>query len=208
MTAQQQWSIVAAVVVVLGAGLLGASQSMKDELAPVMPGSNAPDFRAKVLGEAKYKTLADYKGQVVLLNIWATWCPPCRDELPSLETLYKEFGTRGLKLVAISIDDYATEDSIRKFANNFGLTFEILHDSGGTIEAKYQTTGYPTTYIIGKEGTIRRKWLGPDNWASPGNRALIAQLLGVEIPRVTGDNGAETSLHVSAVPKPAASVAR
>jgi peroxiredoxin len=199
MTARQQWSVVAAIVAVLGVGLFVASRTMANQIPDVNSGSNAPDFRAKVLNEAKYKTLADYKGQVVLLNIWATWCPPCRAELPSLEALYKEYGGKGLKLVAISIDETVSEDSIRKFANNFGLTFEILHDPTGNIEAKYQTTGYPMTFIIGPEGTIRRKWLGPDNWTSQGNRALIAQLLGVETPRVVGDTKVSTPLPVAGV---------
>src|SRR5512142_386204 len=143
MTARQQWSVVGAIVAVMGSGLLVASHYMKDELFPVTLGSAAPDFRAKVLGDSRYKTLADYKGQVVLLNIWATWCPPCQAEMPSLERLYQAYGDKGLKLVAVSIDDYVTEDSIRAFAKNFGITFEILHDSTHAIERQYQATGYP-----------------------------------------------------------------
>lgn len=165
MTARQQWAIVGSVVAVLGIALLVASHMMKDQLFPVNAGSNAPDFRAKILGGTKYKSLADYKGQVVLLNIWATWCEPCRKELPSLERLYKTYGDKGLKLVAVSVDDYVSEDSIRKFANNFGITFEILHDSASSVEQAYQATGYPETFIIGREGTIRRKWIGPDDWS-------------------------------------------
>jgi peroxiredoxin len=162
---------------------------MKDELFPVTIGSTAPDFRAKVLGESRYKTLADYKGQVVLLNVWATWCPPCQAELPSLQRLYQAYGDKGLKLVAVSIDDYVTEDSIRAFAKNFGITFEILHDSTHAIERIYQTTGYPESFVIGREGTIRKKWIGPDDWNSQGNQALVSQLLGLRPPRAVGDTG-------------------
>jgi cytochrome c biogenesis protein CcmG, thiol:disulfide interchange protein DsbE len=208
MTARQQWLVVAVIVGVLGTGLLIASRSMKKELAQVTTGSTAPDFRAKVLNQSKYKTLADYKGQVVLLNIWATWCPPCRAELPSLEKLYKEYGSSGLKLVAVSIDQSVSEDSIRKFADNFGLTFEILHDTAGTVEAQYQTTGYPMTFIIGREGTIRRRWLGPDDWTSQGNRSLIAQLLGIATPRVVGDAKVSAALPVPDGAKAVDSVAR
>jgi peroxiredoxin len=187
MTARQQWSIVGVIVAVMGLGLLAASHYMKDELFPVTIGSTAPDFRAKVLGESRYKTLADYKGQVVLLNVWATWCPPCQAELPSLQRLYQAYGDKGLKLVAVSIDDYVTEDSIRAFAKNFGITFEILHDSTHAIERIYQTTGYPESFVIGREGTIRKKWIGPDDWNSQGNQALVAQLLGLRPPRAVGD---------------------
>lgn len=189
MTARQQWSVVIAVIAVLGAGLAIGAHLMKDELFPVNVGSAAPDFRAKVLGENRYKTLADYKGQVVMVNIWATWCGPCQVEIPSLERLYREYGDKGLKLVAVSIDDYVSEDSIRAFARNFGVTFEVLHDSTHTIERQYQATGYPETFVIGKEGTIRKKWIGPDDWSSQGNRALVAQLLGLEPPRSVAQSG-------------------
>jgi len=204
MTARQQWTVVGIVVLVLAVALGAATHFMKDQLFPVEQGSQAPDFRAKVLGENRYKTFADYKGQVVVLNIWATWCAPCQAEIPSLEKLYREYGDKGLKLVAVSIDDYVSEDSIRKFANNFGVTFEVLHDSTHAIERSYQTTGYPETFVIGPEGTIRRKWIGPDDWASQGNRALIAQLLGLPTPRPTApaDNRLQDTLR-RASPAPA-----
>jgi peroxiredoxin len=174
----------------LAVGLGAASHFMKDQLYPVEVGSKAPDFRAKVLDSDRYKTrLADYKGQVVLLNIWATWCEPCQEELPSLEKLHEEYGPKGLKLVAVSIDSYVSEDSIKSFARHFGLTFEILHDSTHAIEQVYQTTGYPESFIIGPEGEIRKKVIGPDNWTSQGNRALIAQLLGLQTPRPVADAG-------------------
>jgi cytochrome c biogenesis protein CcmG/thiol:disulfide interchange protein DsbE len=197
MTGRQQWSVVGAVVAVMATGLLAASHYMKDELFPVTIGSTAPDFRAKVLKENRYKTLADYKGQVVLLNVWATWCPPCQAEMPSLQRLYQAYGDKGLKLVAVSIDDYVTEDSIRAFAKNFGITFEILHDSTHAIERLYQTTGYPESFVIGREGTIRKKWIGPDDWSSQGNRALVAQLLGLQPPRAAGDTAVGRELPVA-----------
>ncbi len=183
MTARKQWTIVGVIVAVLVATLAVASHFLKDQLFPVTEGSDAPNFRAKVLGENRFKTLADYKGQVVLLNIWATWCGPCQAEIPSLQKLYQAYGDKGLKLVAVSIDDQVDEDSIRAFAKHFGVTFEVLNDRSHEIERAYQATGYPETFIIGKEGSIRRKWIGPDDWSSPGNRALIAQLLGLEEPK-------------------------
>jgi peroxiredoxin len=202
MTARQQWIVVGVVVAVMAIVLGGASYFMRDQLFPVTVGAQAPDFRAKVLGANQYKTMNDYKGKVILLNIWATWCEPCKQELPSLEKLYQEYGPKGLKLVAVSIDDYVSEDSIRNFGKTYGITFEVLHDSTHAIERVYQTTGYPETFIIGPEGTIRRKWIGPDDWTSQGNRSLIAQLLGVPTPRpgTSGDTGAGIGL-----PRPATS---
>ena len=196
MTSRQQWAIVGSIVAAMAVALGSASYFMREELFPVTLGSEAPDFKAKVLGSNSYKTLADYKGQVVVLNVWATWCEPCRQELPSLERLYQEYGPKGLKLVAVSIDDYVSEDSIRAFAKNFGITFEVLHDSTHAIERVYQTTGYPETFVIGREGTIRKKWIGPDDWSSQGNRALVAQLLGLPSPRpdAGGDSAAPARL--------------
>jgi cytochrome c biogenesis protein CcmG, thiol:disulfide interchange protein DsbE len=184
MTSKQQWIVVVAIVGLLAAGLGAASYFMKDQLFPVTIGSETPNFRAKVLGENRYKTFdADYKGQVVLLNIWGTYCPPCIVEMPSLEKLYQAYRDSGLKMVAVSIDDAVSEDSIAAFAKNLGVTFEILHDPTHEIEKVLQVTGYPETFVIGKEGTIRKKWISADDWNSQGNRALIAQLLGREIPK-------------------------
>lgn len=189
MTARQQWGVVAGVVAFVAIGLGVASYVMRDQLFPVAVGSAAPDFRAKVLGKDEYKTLADYKGQVVVLNVWATWCPPCQAEMPSLQRLYSEYGPKGLKLIAVSIDDYVSEDSISAFAKNFGITFEVLHDPTHEIERIYQTTGYPETFVIGREGTIRKKWISAADWSSQGNRALVAQLLGLQAPRPVADAG-------------------
>lgn len=187
MTLGRQWAIVGGVVATLGLGLFVATRMMSDQLFPVEQGSKAPDFRAKVLGEQRYKTLADYKGKVVLLNIWATYCEPCKWEMPSLQRLHQAYGDKGLKIVAVSVDQFVGEDSIRAFAKQYGITFEILHDSTNAIERQYQATGYPETFVLDSEGTIRKKWIGPDDWSSRGNRALIAQLLGLETPRVVSD---------------------
>ena len=179
MTVRQQWIVVAGVVMLLAGGLVTAVKVFADDLFPVTVGSAAPDFRATDLATNRVKTLADYKGQVVLLNVLATWCPPCIVEMPSMEELYRAYGPRGLKVVAVSIDDYVSQDSIRAFAKGLGLTFEILHDPTHSIERAYQTTGYPESFVISRDGTIRKKWISAADWNSPGNRALVAELLGV-----------------------------
>lgn len=178
MTVRQQWGLVAAIVALLTGGVVAAIGLFGDELFPVTVGSRAPDFRAKDVNTQQVKTLATYRDQVVLLNIWATWCPPCVVEMPSMEALYREYGPKGLRIVAVSIDDYVGEDSVRAFAKGLGLTFEILHDPTHSIERAYQTTGYPESFVIDREGTIRKKWISAADWNSSGNRALVAQLLG------------------------------
>ncbi len=187
MTVRQQWTVVGAIIVALVAGVTAANRYLAGELYPVELGSHAPNFKAKELGSTRYRQLSDYKDQVVLLNVWATWCPPCRVEMPSIQKLYQLYGPKGLKVVAVSIDDAVSEDSIRAFARDYGMTFDVLHDPEGKIEQQYQTTGYPETFVIGRDGVIRKKWIGAADWNSEGNRALVAQLLGLSPERVVHD---------------------
>jgi cytochrome c biogenesis protein CcmG/thiol:disulfide interchange protein DsbE len=178
MTARQQWSIVALIVVVLGGALFAASRMLGDQLYPVSVGSKAPQFHAVTVDSApRTQTLADYKGQVVLLNIWGTFCLPCRDEMPAIEKLHQAMGAQGLKVVAISIDDPGFEQKIRAFVKEFGLTFQILYDPSGKIVNDYQTTGVPETFVIARDGVIRKKVIGASDWSSATNRAVISQLL-------------------------------
>ncbi|HEX6629582.1 MAG TPA: TlpA disulfide reductase family protein [Gemmatimonadaceae bacterium] len=180
MTVRQQWTVVLGVVAVLALGLWTATHFLRDELFPVTIGGQAPDFHAVTLDTpAEPRTLDDYQGQVVLLNVWATWCGPCREEMPSIEALHRRYGPRGLKVVAVSIDDPGAEEAIREFAHEYGLTFEILYDASGEIQRSYQTTGVPETFVIGRDGIIRRKQIGATDWSSPASRAVIAGLLGV-----------------------------
>lgn len=180
MTTGQQWRVVLSVVLLLSGGLFAASRLLGDELFPVTVGSPAPDFAARTLEPLpRTKRIADYEGSVVLLNIWATWCAPCREEMPSIQALHEAYGPSGLAVVAVSIDDPGSEQKIRDFVRQYGLTFEVLHDGPGTIRRDYQTTGVPETLVIGRDGVILRKVVGAADWNSPANHALIAPLFGV-----------------------------
>ena len=132
------------------------------------------------------RTLDDYDGQVVLLNVWATWCLPCREEMPSIQALHERYAKDGLKVVAVSVDDPGAEEAIHDFAREYGLTFEILHEPTGAIQRAYQTTGVPETFVIGRDGIIQRKENGHRDWNSSANRALVARLLGVPADTATG----------------------
>src|ERR1051325_6299562 len=182
MTVKQQWIIVGVVVAILGGGVLAGVKLFSEDLFPVSVGSAAPSFTAKDVRTGATRTLADYRGQVVLLNIWATYCEPCKVEMPSMEELYKGYGPRGVHIVAVSIDDDVGEDSIRAYAKQLGLTFEILHDPTHAIERAYQTTGYPESFVIARGGTIRRKWISATDWNAPASRALFDELLGATAP--------------------------
>lgn len=171
---------------ILGVGLFAAAiggyfgiGAVRQDLATIGVGSRAPDFAAATLDSVpRTKTLADYAGDVVLLNVWATWCGPCRVEMPSIQSLHDDYGSRGLKVVAVSVDVAGSDDRIRAFTDSLGLTFEILHDPDGAIQRAYRTTGVPETVIIGRDGVIRKRVSGAVHWDSEANRALVEQLLG------------------------------
>jgi peroxiredoxin len=128
------------------------------------------------------RRLADYRGQVILLNFWATWCEPCKVEMPSMEAVHRDFARHGLRVVAVSEDNPAqvSPADLRDYADDLGLTFDILRDTSGAMTKSYQIIGYPTTFVIARDGTVRRRWVGPEDWNSPANRALIRSLLGLE----------------------------
>lgn len=180
MTVRQQWMVVGAVVASLVLLVGAGSYFMHDQLFPIEVGSRAPAFRARTVdGSNRVATLEDYRGRVVVLNVWATWCEPCKVEMPSFELLHRVFSKTDLKVVAVSIDDVVGADSVLTYARNFALTFDVLLDSTHAIDRDYQVTGYPETFVIARDGTIRKKWIGPANWVSRDNLALIRDLLGL-----------------------------
>ena len=196
MTLRQQWLFVGTIVAVVGTALAVGTYVMRDQLFPVEVGSGAPDFTARrVDGSQRVVSMADYRGKVVVLNIWATWCKPCITEMPTFEALRRQVPDTNLRIVAVSIDDYVGGDSVRAFAKGLSLTFDVLLDSLHRIDRDYLTTGYPETFVIARDGTIRKKWIGPDNWASDANVALIRELLGptVSLPP-SGAPAADTAL--------------
>ena len=179
MSARKQWLIVGGIVAALG-GLLAAATLTSDGITIVGPGAPAPEFSALTVpdsgSEAVAKTLASYRGKPVLLNIWATWCAPCRSEMPRIERLNRELGPEGLAIVAISIDNPGMTDAIREFRGEMELTFEILHDESGKIRDTYQTSGVPETFLIDRQGVVRRRLIGA-SWTVDDQRALLRELI-------------------------------
>ena len=180
MTSRTQWALVGGIVAVAAIGLLYATNVIGGGIAPVEAGSAAPPFHAQTVdagAPVRMKTLADYKGQVVVLNLWATWCGPCRVEMPSLEKLQHDLGPRGLKIVAVSVDNPGMESEIRDFRKELGLTFEILYAPDGKIRDDYQATGFPETFIIGRDGVIRKRVIAATDWSAEPQQALLRELL-------------------------------
>ncbi len=177
MTTRTQWLVVVGAVTLLAAGLATATLILGDELFRVEVGSRAPEWSAATLDAPPVERgLADYQGDIVLLNIWATWCGPCEAEMPSMERLHRLYGDSGLRIVAVSVDNAGQEDVVRAFVKRHGLTFDILHDPRKEVAQAYGVSGYPESFVIGRDGIIRRKVYFQE-WDSAANRALIRQLL-------------------------------
>ncbi len=175
MAARGQWIAVVVIVTVL-VGALVAGVALSPELRPVRPGSRAPDFEAVDVATGQTVTLADYAGQIVLLNLWATWCPPCEREMPSMQRLHEQLRSRGLKVVAVSVDAMDSSD-VLAWVRERNLTFDVLHHRGGRLERLYQTTGLPESFVVDMQGVIVKKEIGAREWDSPSQEAFFLRLL-------------------------------
>jgi len=175
-------ALVLAVTVALGVAL---AIKLRPQIDLLEIGSKAPAFQATDLRTNRPASLADYRGKVVLVNIWATWCPPCRAEMPSMERLHQKLAGTDFRIAAVSVDgdafynqEQAGPGEIMAFANNLGLTFDILHDPSGAIRQSYDIFGVPESYLIDREGVIVKRVIGAANWEDPVNEMLIRRLLG------------------------------
>ncbi len=138
-------------------------------------GALAPDFVLWDLN-SKPMSLASQRGRIVLLNFWATWCGPCRVEMPAMQHLYEEFNRRGFQILAVSTDAQGAAVT-RPFADSLGLTFPILHDSDFQVGLTYGTRTLPMSFLVDRQGIIRHRIFGARDWHSPDARRLIETLL-------------------------------
>jgi len=175
MASRGQWIAVGVVLGVIGFGI-GAALLLTPEITRIEPGARVPDYTAVNVVSGDSVSVRDYRGEVMLLNLWATWCPPCEQEMPSIERLHEELGPQGLKVVAISIDQLDS-GAIRRWATDRGLSFTVLHDESGRIQQVYQTTGMPESFVIDRHGVIVKKVIGATEWDHPAQKALFRRLL-------------------------------
>jgi cytochrome c biogenesis protein CcmG/thiol:disulfide interchange protein DsbE len=118
--------------------------------------------------------LNQYRGQVVLVNFWATWCPPCVEELPSLMTLQERMKDRGIVVVGVSID--VDGDAYHRFLKLHNINFVTVRDPEQKVASMYGTSGWPETYIIDRQGVLRRKFVGPVDWNAPDVIAFLSRM--------------------------------
>ena len=151
----------ASVVVAMVVALALLAYSQRSRYVPVDAGSKAPMFAEP--------------GKVVLLNFWATWCVPCRKEMPALEHVAERYRMRGLEVIGVSADEKAAD--AREYADALGISFRIVHDATDSIQKAYQVGGLPTTYIIDKNGNIVSKTLGAKAWDDSAHAREFEKLL-------------------------------
>jgi len=138
-------------------------------------GAPAQDFRLMDL-DGTVHSLARHKGKVVFLNFWATWCGPCKVEMPAMEALYQAFRPQGLEILAVSVDQQGAAVT-RPFKEGMGLSFPILHDSDYQVGLIYGARTLPMTYVIDRKGIIRQRVFGARDWNSAEARQLMSELL-------------------------------
>lgn len=140
-------------------------------------GDRVPDYSAPNLAGQEV-SFADYLGKVVLINVWATWCGPCRVEMPPIQGSYNRFKDRGFAVLAISIDTGpGYRAKVDEFVRELGLDFTVLLDPEGRISRVLRTVGVPETFVIDRQGRIVKRLIGATDWDSPANQALIDELL-------------------------------
>lgn len=171
------WILIGGFAILVVAIVVSVVIGQRERYAPIVPGSRAPDFTLPDL-KGNMVSLSEYKGKVVFVNFWATWCKPCREEMPSMELLYRDLKSRGepFEILAVSIDSEGP-DVVERFGKEFNLTFPILHDRKGRIKELYKTTGVPESFIVDQNGYVAQKILGAYDWASPSGRMIIETLL-------------------------------
>jgi cytochrome c biogenesis protein CcmG, thiol:disulfide interchange protein DsbE len=143
---------------------------------PVRVGGAAPEYAARTL-DGDPQSLKDLRGSPVLLNVWATWCHPCREEIPALQELHTAFAPRGLKVIGVSIDQGGQEKGIRDFMADFRATYPVWLDPDGDVQTVFSTIGVPSTYLIGPGGEVLWTHVGPVRADDPQLRRLIEESL-------------------------------
>ena len=165
--------VIAATLVILL--LRNERESTVTSIKQIQVGLPAPNFTFPDLN-GQQVSLSEHRGKVVLVNIWATWCPPCRQEMPSMQKLYERFNGENFEILAVSIDATGRE-AVAPFVRTMNLTFPIMLDPKEVIRPLYGITGVPESFIIDKEGIVVEKIIGPLDWATPKVFSFFQDLL-------------------------------
>lgn len=153
------------------------SNAKTEEASPKMAkvGFTAPDFRLKNI-KGEFISLESFRSKVVLVNFWATWCAPCRAEMPSMEELYRHFNRKDFEILAVSSDEDGLR-SVKPFQEEYQFTFPILIDETLQINDLYGVSSIPTSIIVDRNGIITNRFFGAVDWNDPRQRDLVDQMI-------------------------------
>ncbi len=172
MNAWRNWRTALAMAAAsLGAACAPAGEA-GDPPGKVEVGAPVPGYRTHSL-DGDSVSLAAQRGKVVLLNVWATWCHPCRDEIPELQAIHTRYKDRGLELVGVSVDADGSDDAIRAFMNDFRMTYPIWRDPDERVSTQFLVVGVPATFLIDRDGVLRWRKTGP---IQPNDSTLAAAI--------------------------------
>jgi peroxiredoxin len=170
-------------LIFLSYGVLTRPPAVPGEAAPRL-GQPLPDFTLPDL-QGNPVQLSKRQGNVIFINIWATWCPPCVEEMPTIQQLYEQLHGHGLEVLAISVDALGTQ-VVGPFMQKHRLTFPVLLDAASRIPRLYRTSGVPESFIVDKRGRLVEKIVGPRDWSHPRMIALFQRLLTAPDERASG----------------------
>jgi len=156
----------------MGMFLLSCTRNAEQKIVKV--GDRAPEVRLQSM-DGRTVSLADYRGKVVLVHFWATWCPPCVEEIPTIERFYQQVMGADIEVLAVSVDDSA--NALKTFLEKNKVHFPVLRDPGQKAAGSYGTLKFPETYVIGRDGIVRYKVVGPMDWSAPANVKIVRALL-------------------------------
>ncbi|MBJ6802414.1 TlpA disulfide reductase family protein [Geomonas propionica] len=165
--------LIAAVLLVAALAATGCTKKQAE--LPAVEGNAAPDFTLKDLS-GKPVQLSTLKGKLVLVNFWATWCPPCREEIPSMVKLNQAMQGKNFQMLAISIDE-GGKAAVEDFFKRGRVTLPALLDTDGQVSRRYGTTGVPETFVVDPQGIIRKKVVGGLDWSHPEVIQALQQLM-------------------------------
>lgn len=175
MANRAQWLMVGGIVAAIAVALVVA-YIFTPETKLLAPGVDAPNIVLEDAATGDSVSLESMKGQVVFLNIWATWCGPCQAEMPSIQALHDSLAKDGLKILAVSVDD-GSNQHVERWIRQRHFTFRILHDPTGNTERTFQSTAVPQSFVINRQGVIVKRAIGAERWNDPANMTLFRHLL-------------------------------
>lgn len=158
--------------------LLFYGQNSGQRVKIIREGDQAPEFRLSAL-DGKAVSLSSYRGKVVMVHFWATWCPPCVEELPTLERLYRSYFGKDLEILAVSVDEGGA-GAVGQFMQRNKFALPVLLNPDQSVARSYGTLKFPETYLIDRDGIVRRKIIGAADWTSPAVQEIIRAMVGTK----------------------------